>query len=112
MVKIDTQGHEIEVFKGFQESLRRGLMRYVLFEYWVDAMDEAEGAEFGACRSVDILNTLSSYGYDTFDMGVLNHPKAPQSRKGHWREKYVEPSERAARTINEERTTEAKRSKS
>jgi len=91
MVKIDTQGHEMEVFSGFWRSVSKGLVRYILFEYWVDAMDEAAGVPFGSCEGVQILEKLKDFGYEVFDLSVLAHPKAPKERKAKWKSKFFRP---------------------
>ena len=77
LLKVDVQGHEASVFDGLTESLKAGKMRYILFEYWVDALDQARNNDFGTCSSVkDILMPLVDAGYELFDLSVLAHPKA------------------------------------
>jgi len=77
LAKIDVQGHEASVFEGMQKSISQGKIRYILFEYWVDALDQAAGLPTGSCSSVNtILRPLYNAGYSLYDLSVLFHPGA------------------------------------
>lgn len=77
LLKVDVQGHEAHVFKGMEKSLKAGKIKYIMFEYWVDALDDASGKPNGSCSAVDsILIPLVEAGYALFDMKVLWHPNA------------------------------------
>merc|ERR1719491_2932346 len=77
LVKIDVQGHEAQVFKGFEKSIKAGKVRNILFEYWVDALDNAADQPSGTCTGVEnILLPLVNAGYTLFDTMIQHHPNA------------------------------------
>lgn len=82
MIKIDVQGHESHVFEGLLESLAQGKVKYVLFEYWPNALDDASNRLVGSCSGVhNILVPLVNLGYTLLDLTVSHHP-AVQDKKG------------------------------
>ena len=71
-MKIDTQGYEANVFDGLSRVLSgssKNIVRYILFEYWVDAIDLNAGLPLTSCSSTKILNKLSER-YELFDLTV------------------------------------------
>lgn len=81
LVKIDVQGYEANVFRGMSKALAGSKIRYILFEYWVDALDQTAGLPLGSCSGVtDILEPLARAGYELFDLSVQNHPKGQNLR--------------------------------
>ena len=75
LLKVDVQGFEVNVFKGVEKAVAAGKIRYILFEYWVDAIDSMAGSPFGSCIGVNtILPSLVSAGYALFDLGIEMHP--------------------------------------
>lgn len=59
LVKIDVQGHELDVLRGMQEALREGRIRHVLFELW-PARVRAQGSP-----SEEVCAFLSGLPYES-----------------------------------------------
>jgi FkbM family methyltransferase len=92
LLKIDVQGHEAKVFKGLSKTLKAGSIRYILFEYWVDALDQACNQDFGSCTAVnDILVPLVDAGYELFDLSVSAHPLAGTKVTHAYTQRYFRP---------------------
>jgi len=92
LLKVDVQGHEASVFRGLSKSIKGGKIRYILFEYWVDALDQASKQDFGSCTAVkDILIPLVDAGYDLFDLSVSAHPKAGTKVTHAYTQRYYRP---------------------
>ncbi len=68
------------------------LLNDILFEYWVDALDQASKQDFGSCTAVkDILIPLVDAGYDLFDLSVSAHPKAGTKVTHAYTQRYYRP---------------------
>mmetsp|Transcript_29301 Transcript_29301/g.41934 ORF Transcript_29301/g.41934 Transcript_29301/m.41934 type:complete len:382 (-) Transcript_29301:817-1962(-) len=92
LLKVDVQGHEASVFRGASKSILNGKIRYILFEYWVDALDQARNRDFGSCTAVrDILIPLVDAGYELFDLSLTAHPKAGKSVTRDYVQRYFRP---------------------
>jgi hypothetical protein len=92
LLKVDVQGYEAQVFKGLQRTLAAGRVRYILFEYWVDAIDVMSNHAPGSCSAVDnILQPLTAAGYDLFDLSLQAHPLAGRSVMDRWVDRYYLP---------------------
>jgi len=89
IAKIDVQGFETNVMKGLKGALAAGKVRYVLFEYWVDAIDEMQNQPYGSCTAVsNILSLLVSSGYTLFDLQVQAHPKSLVDMTHHHKQNF------------------------
>ena len=92
LLKVDVQGHEASVFRGASKSILNGKIRYILFEYWVDALDQARNRDLGSCTAVrDILIPLVVAGYELFDLSLSAHPKAGTSVTHDYVQRYFRP---------------------
>jgi FkbM family methyltransferase len=76
--KIDTQGYELRVLKGAQSIIKRGLARYILYEFSPFLM---QTGKLG--NHTELLHYLPSLGYMCFDMMgdhlALPRPSSPLS---------------------------------
>ena len=97
LLKIDTQGYEANVFDGLRKVIdgtSKNKVRYILFEYWADAIDTNAGLPLSTCSSTNILKDLSKE-YDLFDLTVSQHPKAPnvnnEGVKNQFTQKFFRP---------------------
>eukprot|EP00978_Attheya_sp_CCMP212_P014027 scaffold35555_cov45-Attheya_sp.AAC.2 len=96
ILKVDVQGHEASVFSGLTLPGTRPI-RYILFEYWVDALDQAKGVPMGSCSSVqDVLLPFVEAGYELFDLSIVNHPKAKKRIKQKFVQSFFRPMDLVA----------------
>ena len=94
---LNRQGYEAAVFEGLRKVIdgtSKNKVRYILFEYWVDAIDTNAGLPLSSCSSTKILNDLAKE-YDLFDLTVSQHPKAPNVNnagvKNQFTQKFFRP---------------------
>ena len=91
LLRIDAHGHEIDIMRGLRDSLAKGKVRYILFEYWVNVLDRAERLPLGSCQSVrSLLGLLSKAGYELFDLNVQGN-SAGEKMKPDGKESYLRP---------------------
>lgn len=76
LAKIDTQGFEPEILRGWGRALSSRRVRHVLFEYWPRGIDLLGGTP-GQCAAVHMLESLVRAGYTLYALSVQSHPKAP-----------------------------------
>ena len=86
VLKIDTQGFEVEVLRGLRRSLHTHKIRYILLEYWprgLDLMTTSGNLEQTAepCSSGRLmLQQLWDANYTLYHMSVIAHPAAGRPR--------------------------------
>ena len=81
LAKIDVQGYEPLVLEGLAESVRRGRIRFLLFEYWPKGIDFAADAPLdgggASCRAaVGMLERLLAAGYRLVALPASVHPRS------------------------------------
>ena len=84
LAKIDTQGHEPEVFEGLSEWVfQKRQIDYILFEYWPKGMDIMNTGDTSrmTCVAAKLLHDLHAANYTLYALPNVGHPKCPQSAK-------------------------------
>ena len=86
ILKIDTQGYELQVLKGMHRSLREHKIQYILLEYWPRGLDLMATSGITnettqPCSSGNsVLRQLWDVNYTLYHMSVIAHPAAGRPR--------------------------------
>jgi len=93
LLKVETNGHEADIFAGLEKSLKAGAIKYIIFQFWPRGLELMTSMTNTCLTGTGLINDIVAAGYSLHALQIASHPKAPvHGRKQFWNEEQQRPA--------------------